>query len=288
MPFDLTLLSALDDTIFNDSPPELYTNPFLVRDLRNMTMSASAPTTRDIVRTYYDLQDLRVLIAQRAQDLSSHNNSYDVLQYYAAEIKRLESGLLRPMLIYAKSTVPGRWALAQHGIGPVFAAGLVAHIDITRAPTAGSVWRYAGLDPTNIWSKGSKRPWNPDLKNLSWKIGQSFMRLASHDDCYYGKLYLADKLRRTNKNKAGDYADAAQTALQSKDWNDATARAILESGHLPDSQIDAQARRFAVKIFLSHYHAVAYQDHHGLPAPRPYIIDHGDRTEELTIPHFPF
>jgi hypothetical protein len=43
------------------------------------------------------------------------------------------------------------WAKGQVGIGPVLAAGLAAHIDIGRAPTAGAVWRFAGVDPTQEW-----------------------------------------------------------------------------------------------------------------------------------------
>jgi hypothetical protein len=37
------------------------------------------------------------------------------------------------------------------GIGPVIAAGLLANIDITKAPTAGHIWRFAGLDPSSKW-----------------------------------------------------------------------------------------------------------------------------------------
>jgi hypothetical protein len=47
---------------------------------------------------------------------------------------------------------PGRWLLAR--------------IDIVKAPTAGHIWRYAGLDPTVRWNKGEKRPWNAGLKVL--------------------------------------------------------------------------------------------------------------------------
>jgi hypothetical protein len=59
-----------------------------------------------------------------------------------------------------------RWAKAQVGIGPVLAAGLAAYIDITRTPTVSALWSLAGLNPTAVWGKGEKRPWNAQLKTL--------------------------------------------------------------------------------------------------------------------------
>jgi len=130
--------------------------------------------------------------------------------------------------------------------------------------------------------------WNAELKTLCWKIGQSFMKFSGKEDCFYGQLYKQDKARRIEKNNAGDYSDFAKSILEKKNFKVNQTRAKLETGKLSDAQIDAQARRFAVKIFLSHYHAVAYQAHHGTPAPRPYIIAHGDHVHEIAIPKNPF
>jgi hypothetical protein len=114
------------------------------------------------------------------------------------------------------------------------------------------------------------------------------MKFSGKEQCFYGQLYKQDKLRRIDKNEAGDYADFAKEILETKNFKANQTRSKLESGVLSDAQIDAQARRFAVKIFLSHYHAVAFQAHHGEPAPRPYIIAHGDHVHEIAIPGNPF
>jgi hypothetical protein len=200
----------------------------------------------------------------------------------------MERALKYPLERFAEASVAGQWALSMYGIGPVLAAGLSAHVDITKAPTAGSVWRYAGLDPTMKWEKGQKRPFNAEFKTLCWKIGQSFMKFSGKEQCFYGQLYKQDKARRIAKNEAGEYADRAAQILATKNFKENHTKKVLQSGKLPDAQIDAQARRFAVKIFLSHYHAVAYQAHHGEPAPRPYIIAHGDHVHEIAIPGNPF
>ena len=271
--------------------PEDFDFPMLnrfSRDVRTLTVELDSRSAREVVDAYYNLQENRIAFAAQARELEKAGSPFELVNFLAANLSYMEKSLKNPLQAYAQNSVVGSWAMSQYGIGPVLAAGLLAHIDITKAPTAGSVWRYAGLDPTIVWEKGQKRPYNAELKTLCWKIGQSFMKFSGKDECFYGKLYRQDKERRVAKNDAGDYSEFAKSILQTKNFKENKTRQTLESGKLSDAQIDAQARRFAVKIFLSHYHAVAYQDYHNTPAPRPYIIEHGGHVHEIAIPNNPF
>lgn len=260
----------------------------LARDVRSMSVDMDSTSARLIVDAYYTLQENRIAFSAQARELEKQDSPHELVAYMAHNLQLMEKALKYPLQHFAQSTIVGEWALSQYGIGPVLAAGLAAHINITKAPTAGSVWRYAGLDPTQTWEKGQKRPFNAELKTLCWKIGQSFMKFSNRDECFYGQLYKQDKTRRIEKNESGDYADFAKSILEKKNFKANQTRKTLESGKLSDAQIDAQARRFAVKIFLSHYHAVAYQEHFNELAPRPYIIAHGDHVHEIAIPNNPF
>lgn len=279
----ITQSDIIDDLHF-DFP--MFTH--FARDVRSMSSNLDSSSARKLVDSYYVLQENRIAFAAQARELEKQQSPYELVAFIAHNLHIMEKSLKYPLQRYAESSVAGEWAISQYGIGPVLAAGLSAHIDITKAPTAGSVWRYAGLDPTQKWEKGQKRPYNAELKTLCWKIGQSFLKFHKKDQCFYGHLYEQDKIRRIAKNEAGDYADFAKEILQTKNFKVNKTRDKLESGVLSDAQIDAQARRFAVKIFLSHYHAVAFQAHHGEPAPRPYIIAHGDHVHEIAIPGNPF
>ena len=64
--------------------------------------------------------------------------------------------------------------------------------------------------------------------------------------------------------------------------------AVLQSGKLPDEQIEQQSRRFAVKIFLSHYHTIAYQEHYGTAPYRPGFINIDGEEQEINIPNNPY
>lgn len=287
-------MTTIDNTLsapVNEIDYDLFDFPMftrLARDVRSMSADMDSNSARLVVDAYYTLQENRIAFSAQARELEKENSPHELVAFMAHNLQIMEKALKYPLERFAASTVAGEWALKQYGIGPVLAAGLAAHINIAKAPTAGSIWRYAGLDPTQTWEKGQKRPFNAELKTLCWKIGQSFMKFSGKDQCFYGHLYKQDKARRIAKNEAGEYAEFAKSILEKKNFKANQTRAKLESGVLSDAQIDAQARRFAVKIFLSHYHAVAYQDHHGEPAPRPYIIAHGGHVHEIAIPNNPF
>lgn len=274
-----------------DNEPAYFDFPMYTRfsrDVRSISANLDSNSARLLVDIYYTLQENRIAFAAQARELEKQDSPYELVEFLSYNLQMMEKSLKYPLELFSSSTIPGQWALSQYGIGPVLSAGLAAHIDITKAPTAGSVWRYAGLDPTQKWEKGQKRPYNAELKTLCWKIGQSFMKFSGKEQCFYGQLYKQDKARRIEKNESGDYSDFAKAILETKNFKQNQTRKTLESGKLSDAQIDAQARRYAVKIFLSHYHAVAYQAHYGEPAPRPYIIAHGDHVHEIPIPNNPF
>lgn len=280
---------------FGDSPVPTSIDDFefdiplfrkMTSDVRTMSTNLDQRSIREIVSAYYRIQDDRIALAAQARELSKAGSPFELCEFLSDNLGFMETSLKTPLKLFAQTYPVGRWALDQYGIGPVIAAGLIAHIDISKAPTAGSVWRYAGLDPTSKWEKGQKRPFNSELKVLTWKIGQSFMKFANRDQCFYGKLYQQDKQRRTQLNEEGAYAERAKEILASKNWSENDSKKVLQSGKLPKAQIDAQARRFAVKIFLSHFHAVWYEDHYNKPAPRPYTIAHMDHVHEIQIPGY--
>jgi hypothetical protein len=176
------------------------------------------------------------------------------------------------------------WIRAQRGIGPIITAGLLAHIDITKAPTAGHIWRFAGLDPSLKWEKGQKRPYNADLKQICWHLGQCFMKQSNDPDCFYGKLYRQRKEFEIARNDSGGNAETAK-AFKVSPGATKIVKDKLKTGKLPDFNIDARARRYAVKIFLSHLHAVWHWHHFRRHAPTPYVIEYGGHAHVIEVPH---
>jgi len=169
----------------------------------------------------------------------------------------MEDQIKRALEIYSEQKLIGRWLTAHYGIGPVIASGLMAHIDIHKAKTAGAIWRFGGMDPTSKWERGEKRPWNAGLKTLFWKVGQSFMKFSGRPACVYGHEYVRRKRMEVARNEKGFNAERAAQILTEKNFKKTTeAYKAYSIGKLPPAHVDAQARRYAVKIFISHVHYV--------------------------------
>lgn len=247
----------------------------LKRDIRAASITLSDNEARFLVDAYYMMQEDRKRAHNQVRALTENEEPHAVIGWLASQSQTLESQLKSALDVYSKSSHVGRWSRGIVGIGPVIAAGLMAHIDITRAPTAGHIWRFAGLDPTVSWEKGSRRPWNAQLKTLCWKIGESFVKVSGKPDAFYGHIYSERKHLESERNERGEYADQAKKKLATNNIGKGTdAYAYYSAGKLPPAHIHARAKRYSVKLFLSHWHDVAYRSHHNAAPPTPYPIAH--------------
>lgn len=245
----------------------------MTRDIAAAAKSLSDDEARFLVDAYYMMQDDRKRAHNQVRALGEAAEPNSVLQWLAVQSETLESQIKRALDQYTQAHQMGSWMRGIHGIGPVLSAGFLAHIDIEKAPTVGHIWRFAGLDPSVKWEKGQKRPWNAQLKVLCWKAGQSFMKFSGNEDCYYGQLYRQRKEYEIARNERGENAEVAASLL-GKVGKSTEAFKHLSGGKLPPGQIDARARRWAVKQFLADLHGEWYRRHFGKEPPLPYPIAH--------------
>ena len=160
---------------------------------REASEQMPANVARYIVDAYYQAQNHRIRAHQ--QIVSEHRDSAIVTRIMT-DAQRSERTYRTALGRYAAAHTVGQWSLTQKGIGPVIAAGLLAHISIERCLNVGPLWRFAGLDPSlPRASKGEKRHYNTKLKTLCWKIGESFVKVSGREDAHYGKVYLVRKER---------------------------------------------------------------------------------------------
>ena len=127
----------------------------LTRDLIKASATLSDQEVRCLVDGYYLMQDGRK--RANSQVMAMAGEPTQVLSWLGEQSEVLEGQIKRALQSYAQSQKIGQWMLSIYGIGPVITAGMLAHIDLAQAPTAGHIWRYAGLDPTQKWGKGQKR-----------------------------------------------------------------------------------------------------------------------------------
>lgn len=129
----------------------------LTRDLKNASATLSDAEARFLVDSYYQMQDARIRADGQVRSIEKNTKKgqepepHMVLSWLAEQNKSLENQIKRALEKYVDTHPVGSWLTSIHGIGPVISAGLLAHIDINKAPTVGHIWRFAGLDPTVQW-----------------------------------------------------------------------------------------------------------------------------------------
>jgi hypothetical protein len=182
----------------------------LGKDIKKAAQTLSPFEARYLVDHYYSMQDNRIRSSNQVRELTKSEEPHQTIAWLADNAAVLERSIASALDAYSRASVVGMWARSICGIGPVLTAGLLAHIDITKAPTAGHIWSFAGYNPTVTWM-------------------------------------------------------------------------------LPPAHIHSRAKRWAVKIVLAHYQAVAYRDHFGTDAPKPYILTReGGHAHEILVPNWPF
>ena len=250
----------------------------LDRDMEKASSTLTAIEARYLVDSYYGMQEGRIRANNQIRALTQSGEPHESIAWLSTESRVLEESVKRTLGAYSANHPVGKRMRTVVGVGPVISAGLLAHIDITRAPTAGAIWRYAGLDPTSEWKKGEKRPHNASLKTLCWKLGESFVKVCNHKDAVYGKIYQERKEVELVKNEAGMFADQAAAKLEKfKIGKTTDAYKAYSIGKLPPAHIHARAKRVAVKMFLSHLHQVWYEVEFGKKAPVPYVFEFADK-----------
>ena len=260
----------------------------LTKDLKNAARTLSDDEARFLVDAYYSMQEDRIRAAHQHRTLAESGEPADVMSWLLDQREILEKQVARALDAYSAGQQVGVWARSIVGIGPVISAGLLAHIDIEKAPTVGHIWRYAGLDPTQSWEKGQKRPWNARLKTLCWKIGESFVKVSGNEKDIYGKVYKERKEIEAARNEKLEFAEQAKATLAKKRFGaDTQAKKFYEQGMLPPAHVHARAKRYAVKLFLSHMHHVWWEVQTGEKPVKPYVLTHMGHAHYIAPPNWP-
>ncbi len=252
---------------------EDFFNPLeaLSKDIIAASATLSTQEVRFLVDNYYSHQENRKASANQLRSMPGEPNA--IFRWAMTQEAAFERRMQQALDAYTVRSEIGRWLRSVSGVGPVIAAGLISHIDITKAPTAGHIWHFAGIagDDQRPWGKGEKRPHNAKLKTLCWKVGQSFMKNSNRPDCLYGHVYRDRKALEVARNERGELAEqAAKGALRVN--RNTEAYKHYSVGKLPPGHLDARARRYAVKLFLSHFHEVLYRQTYHTDPPKPYPI----------------
>jgi hypothetical protein len=295
-------LDVLDDEVApTEFEGDIKVWEALLRKMRTDLKAAADELTlveaRYLVDSYYQVQSYRIRAGGQTNAMERSDEPHIATVFLRDGIRWIEDSIKGVLDAYTKREPSGMgvWAREVVGIGPVLSAGLLAHRAFDpRFETVGHTWAFFGLDPTKVWEKGERRPWNARAKVLCYKIGESFVKVQNRPNDIYGHVYAARKLFEIRNNYNGKLMEQAQQALELKNYRKETDAYKWYSGQwappttwpgepvfvgegrglpmLPPAHIHARARRYAVKAFISDYWMTAYERFHKKAPPLPYPI----------------
>jgi hypothetical protein len=139
------------------------------------------------------------------------------------------------------------------------------------------------MTPDKLAKAIAVRPWNARLKTLCFKAGECFIKVQNNDKDVYGHIYAKRRAYEEERNEQGLYKEQADIAAK-RVGKSTDAYKSYSVGKLPPGHLLARARRYAVKMFLSHYHAVCYKNYYNEEPPVPYVFVHCDGDHRHFIP----
>jgi hypothetical protein len=179
--------------------------------------------------------------------------------------------------------------------------GKTINDDVAAYIAAKSQWRFDYLlanaynEKKGSWNKEdvikacSKIPYNKSLKTHMWKIGKQFEYQKTRASSTYGRLLSERIVKEIQNNEAGKNAEYCAKMLAEKNYSKGTDtyKAYIE-GKIPNTQINARARRWVQKIFISHLFEEMYRVRYNELPPRYYVFEHGEGHHDFIEPEVPF
>ena len=172
------------------------------------------------------------------------------------------------------------------------------HVALIAAKTQ---WSYSHIrdrawdDKKEKWSKAniisacSMVPYNKELKSFCYLLGEQFHWNCNNDQSLYGTLFSERKALEEKRNAEGAFSDQASNKLDKLISKDTNAYKAYSEGKLPTAHINNRAKRWAVKIFISHLFEEMYRVEYGEKPPRYYSLEKLEGMHnKLILPEVPF
>jgi hypothetical protein len=184
----------------------------LTRDLRSAALTLGDDEARFLVDAYYIMQEDRKRYFAQERTLEVSQEPNEVIKWFARQSKTLEDQIARALDAYASHHPVGGWLYSVYGIGPVISAGLIAHIDIEKAPNVGHIFSFGGIAGTQ----------NEGTKHLSRAIYRvTYEQPYDKDRVLLPELdmpegFTATYLYPDDDRKKGDIAALFQVVVEGK------------------------------------------------------------------------
>lgn len=160
------------------------------------------------------------------------------------------------------------WFSRVKGVGKENIGKVIAPVDINKASTISSLWKFAGMSVEDGKAPkrekgGGKLTYNSQLRTMCWRLGSSLMRAKGK----FYEYYEAQKTRYQETYASKGISIVPAAALPKQNNKRYEPETMISEGHVHN-----QALRKTIKLFLACLWLV-WREANGLPLTKPYAIE---------------
>jgi len=168
------------------------------------------------------------------------------------------------------------WFSRVKGVGRENIGKVIGLIDIEKAATISSLWKFAGFAPVDGKSekrqKGTKLHYNAQLRSMCWRLAGSLLRARGK----FYDYYLAEKGKYQQRFRDEDRQIVPVTRLPKKDGKRYETEDMISEGHVHNMALRKMVKLFLALLWLSWREAL------GLPTRDPYPVEYLGHEHVIT------
>ncbi|MDI6883047.1 MAG: hypothetical protein QMC93_01045 [Patescibacteria group bacterium] len=227
-----------------------------------------------LVKSVLQIEKLRVAAQVRQTHLGKQNRKDLETDELLARIRVLENYADNRLGKLLEEHPAYLWFSRVKGVGRENIAKVVGLVDIDRANTISSLWKFAGYHVENGKAPkrqkgGGKLSYNSRLRSMSWRLGSSLLRARGKFYDFYSQE--KEKYIQKCSQKGIKIVSASQLPKDEK------GKRYEPEGVISEGHIHNYALRKMIKLFLACLWLV-WRERVGLPIRPSYPIEHLGHT----------
>lgn len=168
------------------------------------------------------------------------------------------------------------WFSRVKGVGKENIGKVIGLIDIEKADTISSLWKFAGFAPVNGKAekrqKGVKLHYNAQLRSMCWRLASSLLRTKGKFYEYY--LKEKDKYQQRFQGEGKHIVPATQ--LPKEEGKKYEPADMIAEGHVHNMALRKMIKLFLALLWLS------WREAEGLPTRNPYPVEYLGHKHPIT------
>ncbi len=215
-----------------------------------LTRAQAGNPFESLVDSMLDIENVRISKQIRKSHLARDKRVDAHTDWLLEELQGLEERIDKRIAGLLEEHPAYPWFSQVKGVGPENIAKVIGFIDIEKAPTISSLWKYCGMHVVDGKApkpqQGQKLEYNKTLRTMCWRLATSLMKAKG---LFFG-YYLQEKQKYVERYRREGVKIVPSDELPTRVENGKRKKYEPE-GTISEGHVHNQALRKMIKLFLA-------------------------------------